>query len=118
VNAVLGDLSVKEKLRVVLSQRRAFECPARGTFVIESEATQPILAHGSAEDFLPAVVENLRKRGAARPSTLPKLQNAVAASFPDASSEVVTAVMLLLIERGYMREAGGKLSYADLESGA
>jgi hypothetical protein len=118
VNSVLGNLSVKEKLRIVLGQRRAFECPGREGFVLDPELTQPIVVGASAEQLLPSVVENLRKRGAARPSTLPKLQNAVAASFPEASTETVSKVMLLLKEGGHVRESGGKLSYADFEPGA
>lgn len=72
--------------------------------------------HGCA--LLREVVENLRKRGAARPNKPATLRKTLAASFQQASPEVVEAVLVLLNEKGYTAEAGGKLSYPGLSSEA
>lgn len=114
VNELLGNLSVKEKFRAVLVHEGTFVCPMRA--VSESEAQLDATLSTDAENLLPDVVENLRKRGAARPKTTAKLRTTVAASFDHASAEVVEAVLVLLKERGYTTEDGTKVSYPGLSS--
>ena len=116
VNAALGSLSVKEKFRAVLSHNGQFVCPARTVPEPDSKAKQTLA--DEAQKLLPEVVENLRKRGAARPNKPATLRKAVAASFQQASPGVVEAVLFLLNEKGYTAEDGGKLSYPGLSSGA
>jgi hypothetical protein len=120
VNAALGNLPLKEKFRVLLSYEGKFACPTQVAAEPEpgSEPRPQGTPAAEAEKLLPEVVENLRKRGGARPNKLVKLRNTVAASFPQASPEVVEAVLVLLKQHGYMVEDGGKLSYAGLQSGA
>lgn len=115
VNAALGNLPVKEKFRAVLNHKGAFACPA-GTVPDVETRPQGTLTD-DAQKLLPEVVENLRKRGAARPKKPATLRKAVAASFQQASPEVVEAVLVLLEERGYTAEDGGNVSYPGLQSG-
>jgi len=107
---------VKEKFRAVLSHKGEFACPARG--VAESEFKPQEILAAEAEKLLPEVVENLRKRGAAKPNTGAKLRKSVGASFQQASPELVEAVLVLLREKGYTAEDDDKVSYPGLSSGA
>lgn len=116
VNAVLGNLSVKEKFRAVLSHEGMFACPMSGS---PPQVTQPDEGTvADARSLLPLVVENLRKRGAARPKSLPRLRTTIAASFKQAAPEVVDDLLVLLKENGYTAEDGSKVSYPGLRSGA
>jgi hypothetical protein len=109
VNAVLGNLSVKEKFRAVLSHEGAFACPMRAAPAQEPQLRK--VTASDAESLLPAVLENLRKRGAVRPKKAATLRKSVAASFPQTSPELIEDVLILLKERGYTTEDGGAVSY-------
>lgn len=112
VNAALGNLSVKDKFRIVLSHKRPFACPAV-TLPEPDTKPQEILAT-EAQRLLPQVVRNLRKRGVAKPNNSSALRKSVATSFEKASPAVIEAVLVLLKQRGYTEENGGKLSYPGL----
>lgn len=71
LNALLGDMSVKEKLEVVLSQISGFRCPAEIAARVE---VPMILERGTA---IYVAVENLKNRGEYRPKTLTKLENTI-----------------------------------------
>lgn len=61
LNSLLGRMSLKEKLRVVLNQKGKFKCPGGGAGKV------PIQTNVTAGDRLALVVADLRKRGLARP---------------------------------------------------
>lgn len=80
LNRLLGSMSLKEKLDVVLKQRGAFSCPARSQVVAASAATPQALAktiQPKAGSPLALVVDNLRKRGNSRPLRVDKLVNTI-----------------------------------------
>src|SRR5947209_1112561 len=83
VNAALGHLTVKDKLRTVLAQRAAFACPdsrlTRALEVTSADASSWTLT-------LAEVTENLRKRADKRPVKLASLKNAIKTSFPKAGA--------------------------------
>ena len=118
VNAALGSLSIKEKFRAVLSHKGEFACPAQAVPKPEPDLELHEMVAVEAQKLLPEVVENLRKRGIARPNTLSKLRKSVGASFKQASSELVEAVLVLLKESGYTAIDGEKVSYPGLRSDA
>lgn len=86
VNALLGSMSLKEKLRVVLNQKGPFKCPnGAGSSKSTAQKTTPPKASAQSmvkEDRLACVLANLEQRGNAKPRTLKTLTSTVAALFP------------------------------------
>ena len=109
VNAALGNLSIKDKFRVVLSHKKPFPCPS---VTVPEPVTKPQKTSSTkAQKLLPQVLDNLRKRGDTRPNTWSALRKTIAASFPTASPDVIEEVLVLLKDEGHTVENGGKLSY-------
>lgn len=92
VNTLLGSMSLKEKIQVVLNQRGVFRCPNRNAVIAGTSATPavPKQSVSKASDAAPKakspkpgqsftheqttqVIDNLKSRGSARPSTLKAL---------------------------------------------
>lgn len=117
LNAAMGNLSVKDKLRMVLVQRSAFSCP-------RDVASPVVLApsHVAADErlvtLLPAVVENLRKFGSKRPKKLSTLKNALTGSFPNLDATSVAELLVILQNRKHVSVQGAKVAYPNLDSGA
>jgi hypothetical protein len=86
VNALLGSMSLKEKLRVVLNQKGSFKCPngaGSSGSVAQKKTTPKALAQSLAkEDRIGAVLANLKQRGKAKPRTLKTLTSTIATLFP------------------------------------
>lgn len=80
LNRLFGHMSLKEKLNIILNQRGEFRCPAGAEAV---GAPCPIQTKGrdnalqTTEARVAAVLEDLHKRGNARPSTAEKLLNTI-----------------------------------------
>jgi len=80
LNSLFGSISIKAKMQIVLNQAGDFQCPKMQAAA--QSACQPAAATSKVTaDSLALVVEDLNKRGAARPRTLEKLVNAVSARF-------------------------------------
>src|SRR5262245_34043507 len=62
LNSLLADMSLKEKFRVVLNQKGSFKCP-----------NGKALHYVPSDENLSKVIEDLRKRSAARPRTMKTL---------------------------------------------
>jgi hypothetical protein len=94
VNALLGSMSLKEKIRVVLNQKGRFKCP-NGT--------------GQAID---TVMKNLSQRGDAKPKTVKTLAGTIRTLCgKDASEESVAAIIEALTARGFILVNGTKVDY-------
>jgi hypothetical protein len=108
LNTLLGRMTLKEKLRVVLNQKGEFRCPNGG-----GRAPAKSTGHQSAAQRLVLVVDDLRRRGAARPGTVKKLSSTINALFQNALSdqEVITLVDKLQAQ-GVITVTGTKVSYA------
>ena len=115
VNTALGNLSVKKKFEVVLSNKGASACFAPVFPALDVKPEEKIGT--KAKKLLPKVRKNLLGRGTARPKTVAKLKNSLTTTFKKASPKVIDAVMELLKTKGYTEETDGKLSYPGLESG-
>lgn len=78
MNHLLGSHSLKEKFRIVMNQRGEFVCPAK-VGKPKAVAKPKVVAKPAAKKAtdLDRVIADLRKRGNARPGTLPKLRNAL-----------------------------------------
>lgn len=113
LNALLGHMSLKEKLRVVLNQKGEFRCPSGGGAVTKSTDHQIIAQR------LALVVDNLDKRGAARPRTIKTLSSTIDAIFQKKLTEQEVASLLdKLRAQGIISVSGIKVSYALPPSGA
>jgi hypothetical protein len=122
INALLGSMSLKEKVQVVLNQRGHFKCPNEGgevaTLVPPTPAPQTHMPKATAER-LAAVVADLRKRGAARPRTLKTLTSTVAALFQKKLSEHEVALLVdQLGAQGVIVISGAKITYDLSQTGA
>jgi hypothetical protein len=117
VNAALGSLSVKAKLRAVLNQRGAFKCPSRSQL---ATATAPQEAgKGVVADRISLVVADLQKRGAARPRRVVTLKNTIASVFQKQLSEVELSDLVEALEkRKFIVVDETKITYALPQPGA
>ena len=115
LNALFGRKSLKEKLRIVLNQKGRFKCPnkvaaepAPGSKV----QAPPPQASASLGEKLRRIIEDLRKRGTARPSTLKTLSSTIGALFQkQISAEEVSSLVQRLQADGVIVVNGAKVSY-------
>lgn len=106
LNALLGRLSLKEKLRVVLNQKGEFKCPNGAA------ARSKPTAHQTTAQKLALVVADLRKRGTARPRTLKTLSSTVSALFQKQLAEPEVAALLNKLQaQGIISVSGTKVTY-------
>lgn len=108
LNALLGRMTLKEKLRVVLNQRGEFRCPNGGGAVAPQSAD-----HQTIAQRLALVVADLNKRGAARPRTIKTLSSTINAMFQKKLTEREVASLLGKLQaQGIISVSGIKVSYA------
>ena len=104
LNTLLGRMSLKEKLRVVLNQKGAFKCPN----VPSRSTVSPALPDGAME----RIIADFRKRGEARPVTVKALASTINNLFQKKLSESqVTALINQLKARRVVAVSGTKVSY-------
>lgn len=117
LNALFGRVSLKEKLRIILNQNGTFVCPA--TSIGSAAAISPMISKAKTE--IPATVEaklvivlnDLHKRGAAKPSTVEKLKNTMKSALKNGETETEMAVLIqALLDTGVISVSGGKVKYA------
>lgn len=108
LNALLGRMSLKEKLRVVLNQKGEFRCP-NGNVADAPKSTH----HQIAAQRLALVVEDLHKRGTSRPRTVKTLSSTISAMFQKKLTEQEVAALLGKLQaQGIISVVGTKVSYA------
>lgn len=114
LNALLGRMSLKEKLRVVLNQKGDFECPNGGSSKKPSDHHQTKPAGNKVIDERVALVlKDLRKRKAARPRTVKTLSSTINALFHKRLSDGEIALLLERLKAaGAISITGTKVSYA------
>lgn len=109
VNSALGSLSIKEKLQVVLNQRGTFLCPKTQKYAQVNGAGLEC----PDEERILAVLEDLQKRGSARPRKVGTLQNTISAVFHKKLSDLeVDSLFEVLVAKGYVVVDEQKVSYA------
>lgn len=109
LNALLGRMSLKEKIQVFLNQQGRFECPNGN----HSKITKPTpSAKKSLTEYYTKIVANLKQRGSAKPRTVTKLKSTIAALFPNKLSvETVDALIQQLESRGEISTEAGRITY-------
>lgn len=117
VNALLGSMSLKEKVQVVLNQKGQFKCPNdTGSTKAVSQpkvAAKTPTAASSKEEKIKMIVANLKQRGNAKPRTLKTLKSSLATLFPKGLSEVeLTAMVQQLQSLGKITVSENKVTYA------
>ena len=118
INRLLGRMSLKEKLRVVLNQKGEFKCPNGGV------SRKPAGRHHvmvsptkTSEAQLAQVLADLQKRGTARPRTVKTLSSTINALFKKQLSESEIASLLDQLQTtGVISVSGTKVSYTHAPS--
>ena len=86
INMLLGSMSLKEKIKVVLNQKGAFKCPNGAGNSVPAPATPSIAAAlvtatttsiGLPPETVAAVLKNLKTRGNARPRKVKTLKSSI-----------------------------------------
>lgn len=113
VNALLGSMSLKEKVRVVMNQQGRFKCPnGAGRKVAGTTATVPERSH-SMEERLGMVIANLKLRGHSRPRRVETLKTTIAALFHTGLPESeLKALVQRLVDTGSIVITDDSVSYA------
>lgn len=118
LNILLGRMSLKEKLEVILKQRGGFHCPAQAGALedpsvrtVPTKPPKPQLKPGSV---LAVVVENLSKRGTALPTSLEKLLNTIKTVLEHQRLDVSLADKVLgqLRSNKWISVQSGKVTYS------
>lgn len=116
LNTLLGRMSLKEKIRVVLNQKGAFRCPNGNRTAPKSKPAQktPKTARQilAPDERLEAVLADLHKRGAARPRSVKTLTGTISALFQNAlSDQQIQEVIDSLQSKGIVLISDTKVSY-------
>lgn len=105
MNALLGSMSLKEKIQVVLNQKGQFKCP-NGP---QTASAKP----KAATNRYAVVVANLHQRGAAKPKSVKTLSSTIRALFQkDITDKELSTILQQLETDGVLRIDGTKVSYA------
>src|SRR5688572_25850141 len=117
LNALLGSMSVKEKIQVVLNQKGQFKCPnGAGRASAVGSGPEPPKATPAAKPApqkYSQIAANLKQRGDAKPRTVPKLRSTINALYQNKLPKAELASLLQeLQERGVITISGAKVTYA------
>jgi len=117
VNALLGSMSLKEKIQVVLNQKGQFKCPNGVGSGITTPKPNPPSATSTAtkqkDDKLSLVVANLKQRGNSKPRKLKTLTSTVASLFPKGLPEAeLKSLLHQLQSTGKVIVTDSKVTYA------
>ena len=121
LNALLGSMSLKEKIQLVLNQKGHFKCPnkvgARNAVVADAVARTSVPhASKAMPERIASVIADLQKRGSARPRTVKTLSSTIAALFhKQLSAQQVASLIERLRTEGVITVDGAKVFY-DLPS--
>lgn len=113
LNRLLGRMSLKEKLSVVLNQKGEFKCPDGGVSRKPVGRHHVMVSHTMAsKERLAQVLADLQKRGTARPRTVKTLSSTINALFKKQLSESEIASLLDQLQAtGVISVCGTKVSY-------
>jgi hypothetical protein len=114
LNGLLGKMSLKEKIEVVLNQKGQFECPDGMRKNVRKTRPQPSSrATKPVAECYTQLVANLKQRGTAKPRSITKLRSMIAALFQNQlSTGQIDALIGQLQSRGVISVADSKVTYA------
>jgi hypothetical protein len=113
INALLGSMSLKEKIKVVLNQKGNFKCP-NGAVKSKPEAEPPkpkAPTPAKAKDPLSLLVANLKTRSKGRPTTLKALTADITSQKLARTDADVSDLIEKLKAQGKLIVAGTKVTY-------
>lgn len=118
LNRLLGRMSLKEKLRVVLNQKGEFKCPDGGVNRRSAGRHHLLVSPTMAsEKQLAKVLADLQKRGTARPRTVKTLSSTISVLFKKQLSESeIESLLDQLQATGVISVSGTKVSYTPAPS--
>lgn len=113
LNALLGSMSLKEKIQVVLNQQGQFKCPnGAGSKKPAAPPKQPVSAETTATK-LEQVLDNLKQRGNSKPRSLKTLTSTVASVLPKGLPEAELSELIQQLQAsGKVVVSGNKVTYA------
>ena len=117
LNILFGRMSLKEKLEVILKQRGGFYCPAQAgapeILPVKTAPPKPIKPQLKPGTPLALVVQNLNKRGNAKPTTVEKLLNTIQSVLEHQGLDVAHSEKMLgqLRSNKWIIVQSGKVSY-------
>lgn len=114
INMLLGSMSLKEKIQVVMNQKGQFKCPGAGQTTAPKPSPQPASATNATDsgDALALVVKNLKGRGNARPRKVKTLTNTIRSLFPKGLSQPQLDDLLHRLQTsGKIRVTGDSVTY-------
>ena len=117
VNALLGSMSLKEKIQVVLNQKGQFKCPngTGATKAAPKPKTKPAAppSEKASEDNFNLVVTNLKQRGHSRPRKLKTLSSTITSLFPKGLSEADLKILIQQLQStGKIKITDNNVTYA------
>jgi hypothetical protein len=113
INTLLGSMSLKEKIKVVLNQKGNFQCP-NGTAIkslsaVVANPKRPAAA--KPKDPLSILVANLKSRGKGKPAKLQSLAADIKSQKLGRTDAEVTELVEKLKVQGKIVVAGTKVTY-------
>ncbi|MFT3803124.1 MAG: HNH endonuclease [Burkholderiaceae bacterium] len=105
VNALLGCMSLKEKIRVVLNQKGRFKCPNGADPARPTSNLASIVTDSSPKSQLPVkmdiyslVIADLKKRGPSRPRKIETLKSTMRSTIKASKNSITDAQIESLVE--------------------
>ena len=109
LNSLLGSMSLKEKIQVILNQKGPFKCPNGSP----KKRTEPKPKAAPDVDRYKHVVANLKQRGTSKPGTVAKLKSTIGALFQGKLPiDAVESLVQQLQSGGVIFIVGSKITYA------
>lgn len=110
INTLLGSMSLKEKIRVILNQNGKFVCPKK-TLSAKPSPTPP----ATNESEYSFVLANLKKLACSKPKRVETLKNTIRRFFVVSKRELTEPQLVALLEQfqssGAIQITGTKVSY-------
>ena len=126
LNALLGSMSIKEKIKAVLNQKGAFKCPngngssdtapaknvdAAGKPAIK-QPSPPVPKPKPKLDNYSVVLSDLKKRGTAKPRKVETLKGTIRATIKGITEAQLDAILKHLQVNGKVTVSGTAVSYS------
>jgi hypothetical protein len=116
INSLLGSMSLKEKIRVILNQKGEFVCPKRAFPQAEPTAKRNPPPTAATIDHYSIVLADLVKRGTSRPKGVESLKNTMRRAVPGAQDPLTESQLDSLLgqlqRNGIIQINGTKVSYS------
>ena len=112
MNALLGSMSLKEKIQVLLNQKGQFRCP-NGVQKVTVKSSRETASPKATTDKIDLVVANLQQRGSSKPKTVKTLTSTIRALFQKTITDEELAFLLTQLEaKDIVAINGTKVIYA------